>query len=73
MKIYRTLSWPFFIFLGVMHVSAFASDASPVWIDVRTPAEYASGHINGAINIEFQEIGNRIMQVTEDKSSDLRL
>lgn len=25
-------------------------------IDVRTPTEFAEGHINGAINIEYQQI-----------------
>ena len=73
MNIFRTLLWPLFIFLAGIHVSAFATDTSTVWIDVRTPAEYASGHINGAINIEFQEIGDRITQVTDDKTTDIRL
>jgi phage shock protein E len=73
MSNYVLIAVPLFIFMGAIHVSVFASDANPVWIDVRTPAEYASGHINGAINIEFQEIANGIKQVTEDKSSDIRL
>ena len=31
-----------------------ALDASTVVIDVRTPAEFASGHLEGAINIDVQ-------------------
>ena len=53
--------------------SAYASDMETLWIDVRTPAEYASGHVEGAINIEFQQIGEAIATVTKDKDSDIRL
>ena len=34
-------------------------------IDVRTPAEYKSGHINGATNIDFYQVKN--MKITFDK------
>jgi len=39
-----------------------ASDA-PAVIDVRTPAEYASGHVPGAVNIPYEEIATRIGEV----------
>jgi len=32
----------------------------PLVIDVRTPEEYASGHIPGAVNIAYGDIANRI-------------
>lgn len=32
-------------------------------IDVRTPAEYASGHIEGACNIPVQQIGARAGEI----------
>ncbi|MEM7468599.1 MAG: rhodanese-like domain-containing protein [Pseudomonadota bacterium] len=51
----------------------FAGQTAPIWIDVRTPAEYASGHVNGAVNIEFQTIAERIADVTNDKNADIRL
>ena len=51
----------------------FAEEHSPIWIDVRTPAEYASGHVEGALNIEFQLIADKIAGVTENKSADIRL
>ncbi len=38
-------------------VSAFAekiADKSIIRVDVRTPAEFASGHIEGAINIDWE-------------------
>lgn len=53
--------------------TALASDLDTLWIDVRTPAEYASGHIKDAVNIEFQDIGAKIAAVTSDKDSDIRL
>ncbi len=37
--------------------------AGPVVIDVRTPDEYASGHIPGAINIPFDEVAERIAEI----------
>jgi phage shock protein E len=37
--------------------------AAPVVIDVRTPEEYATGHIPGARNIPFDEIADRIAEV----------
>ena len=39
------------------------SGAAPVVIDVRTPDEYASGHIPGAINIPFDQIGQHIAEI----------
>ena len=39
------------------------SGEAPVVIDVRTPAEYAAGHVAGAINIPFDEIAERIGEV----------
>ncbi|MBW2421930.1 MAG: rhodanese-like domain-containing protein [Deltaproteobacteria bacterium] len=36
------------------------SGAAPVVIDVRTPEEYASGHIPGAVNIPFDQVAQRI-------------
>jgi phage shock protein E len=37
--------------------------AAPVVIDVRTPAEYASGHVPGAINIPFDQVAQRIAEI----------
>ncbi len=41
-----------------------AGDA--VYIDVRTAAEYAGGHVDQAVNIPFDEIAARIGEVTTD-------
>src|SRR6056297_219332 len=37
-----------------------------VIVDVRTPAEYRAGHIPGAVNIDYREIGERPPQVDRD-------
>ena len=43
------------------------------WIDVRTPEEYAQGHVKGAINIPFEEIGGQINSIARDVDSDVRV
>jgi rhodanese-related sulfurtransferase len=40
-----------------------ASGSAPVVIDVRTPAEYATGHIPGAINIPYDQVADRIAEI----------
>jgi rhodanese-related sulfurtransferase len=39
------------------------SGAAPVAIDVRTPEEYASGHIPGAVNVPFDQVAQRIAEI----------
>ena len=39
------------------------SGAAPVVIDVRTPEEYASGHIPGAVNVPFDQVARRIAEI----------
>jgi rhodanese-related sulfurtransferase len=36
---------------------------APIVIDVRTPEEYASGHIPGAVNVPFDQVAQRIAEV----------
>ena len=44
-----------------------------IWIDVRTPAEYAGGHIENAVNIPYNEITERISEVTTNKARSIYL
>jgi phage shock protein E len=39
------------------------------WIDVRTAEEYQQGHVEEAINIPYEEIVERIGEVTEDQDA----
>lgn len=43
------------------------NNADHVLIDVRTPEEFASGYIAGAINIPVQELSQRLSEVPTDK------
>lgn len=47
--------------------------ARGIWIDVRTPEEFRSGHLQGAINIPVQHIRSAIMAVSPDKNAALHL
>lgn len=44
-----------------------------VFIDVRTPEEYAAGHIEGARLLPYQTIGKTIAAVVPDKETPLIL
>jgi rhodanese-related sulfurtransferase len=46
-------------------------DRSLVLLDVRTLAEYAEGHVPGAINIPHTEIAARIAELSEARKADL--
>lgn len=50
-----------------------AEPRAPLWIDVRTPEEFASGHLPGARNIEFDQIGAQIAAVTQDRNQTIVL
>lgn len=36
---------------------------SPLFVDVRTPQEYDSGHVPGAVNIPRDQLGNRLAEL----------
>ena len=44
-----------------------------VLIDVRSEEEYVSGHIEGALSIEYSVIQDHIEEVTESKSEKIYL
>ncbi|HMM75676.1 MAG TPA: rhodanese-like domain-containing protein [Gammaproteobacteria bacterium] len=54
---------------------AFAASAADdaLWIDVRSPEEYATGHLAGAINVPHREIATRIAALVPDRTSRLKL
>lgn len=42
-------------------------------IDVRTAKEFASGHVPGATNIPYDQIGRRISEVSSEKEREIVL
>jgi phage shock protein E len=52
---------------------ARAADDSFVIVDVRTPAEFAQGHVPGAINIPVDQVANRLSELATAKDKDVVL
>jgi rhodanese-related sulfurtransferase len=46
--------------------AAFAAGSPPSVLDVRTPQEYAGGHIEGALHIPVDDISKRLNEVPRD-------
>ena len=46
---------------------------SGIWIDVRSPEEFAEGHLEDAINIPHDQIVAKIMEISTDKNAPLNL
>ena len=59
--------------LGVAFSSFCYEGVKPVIIDVRTETEWNNGHIEGAILIPYETIGERIGTVVKDKSNRIYL
>lgn len=47
------------------------ADQALVVLDVRTPAEYADGHVPGAINIPHTELAARIAELAGAREKDI--
>ena len=46
---------------------------SSLWIDVRSPEEFAAGHLPAAINLPYQQVAARIGQIETNKARDIHL
>ena len=44
-----------------------SGDEAPFVLDVRTPEEFVSGHVPGAVNIPYDQVGARLAEVPKDK------
>jgi phage shock protein E len=53
-------------------VAATAASA-PLWIDVRSPEEYAAQHLGSDPNIPYADIARRIAAIAPDKSTEIAL
>ncbi len=61
------------LFFGMGSPSFGAERTNPFIIDVRTEAEWSNGHIEGAILIPYEQIGEKIGTVTSDKTKRIYL
>ena len=61
------------ILLVALATGALSAFAKNVLIDVRTPQEYAAGHISGAINIDHAVVGQGISNANVAKDDTVIL
>ena len=62
------------ILLGcLLGLTANAAAADALWIDVRSPQEYAAGHLSLAINLPVADIANRITGVEPNQNRPIKL
>lgn len=47
--------------------------ADEVWLDVRTPEEYAGGHVEGALLMPHDQIGGLIAEQIPNKNTEIQL
>ena len=79
MKINRTINLKniLIVFVAVMALSPCAhsqeATGDAVWIDVRSAAEYQTGHLENAVNIPHTEIAQRINEVAATKDKNINL
>lgn len=57
----------------VLALLSLAAQAKDVIVDVRTPQEYAAGHIDGAINIELGSIAQGVAKAGIGKDDTIKL
>ena len=63
-----------FVFYAVIApADSLPRNAATIWIDVRTANEYETGHLPGARNINFDQIGARIAEITTDRNTPIAL
>ena len=47
--------------------------STPLIIDVRSPGEFATGHVRGSVNVPLDHLADDIVQVVPDKSASVIL
>jgi phage shock protein E len=48
-----------------------ASANPPLILDVRTPGEYAAGHVPGAVNIPYDQVASKIAELEPSRNRDI--
>ena len=52
-------------------LAGIAASAAPLILDVRTPAEYARGHVPGARNISIDELAQRVAEIADHREQEV--
>jgi len=52
-------------------VEMIQKGSAPLILDVRTPAEYAKGHVPGATNIPYDQLPSRLEELGPDRSQEI--
>jgi len=52
-------------------VQALQAGAVPILVDVRTPEEFAEGHVPGALNIPLGELDGRLQELQPHRSGEV--
>ena len=71
-NVQRYLIKALFLFLMATAAVQYAA-ADDMWIDVRSPQEYAADHLDGAKNIPHTEIGTEIKKLNLAKDTKIKL
>ena len=54
-------------------VARMAAETPPVVLDVRTPQEYAAGHVPGALNVPHKALASRLAEVLDFRDREVVL
>lgn len=76
MKFCKILMVAALFIAGSLGMSAFGAEIvveNPLLIDVRTEAEWKEGHLDGAILIPYEKIGETITAIAPDKKRKIQL
>ncbi len=49
------------------------TNTPPIIVDVRSPAEYAAGHVDGAINLPLDRLAHELQQTLPDRAAPVLL
>jgi rhodanese-related sulfurtransferase len=52
-------------------VRMIAAGTAPTILDVRTPEEFAEGHVPGAINISHDQLADRLAEIEASKEDEV--
>jgi phage shock protein E len=76
-KILKTMLLSIVLILAVLIPAAYADESvsgkKPIIVDVRTESEWVAGHLEGAVLIPYERIGDEISKVASDKKEQIYL